>query len=219
MWNDTELQYHVEKAIGWEPSVHTIQIGIIAKDGAIQLLGHVETFWEKCAAERAAWRVAHVKSVTNNLRVELPFHAVRADDDIALAAMGILEWNCLIPESVEVEGVEGWVILNGTVESQHQKEEAERALRPLRGIRGIRNEILIRTIVPAGDPRPPIEEAFKRSALVHTNHIKVHVSRGVVRIDGCALSRAAHDEAVHAAWAAPGITAVEDHIIIGSARS
>src|SRR4051812_41845990 len=70
----------------------------------------------------------------------------------------------------------------------------------------------VRTIVPAGDPRPPIEEAFKRSALVHTSHIKVHVSRGVVRIDGSALSRAAHDEAVHAAWAAPEITAVEDHI-------
>lgn len=104
MWNDTDLPYHVEKELDWEPSVHTNQIGVVVKDGTVQLIGHVDSFWEKCAAERAVWRIAHVRSVTNELRVDLPFSALCADDDIALAAMGSLEWNCLVPETVEVRG-------------------------------------------------------------------------------------------------------------------
>jgi osmotically-inducible protein OsmY len=37
-----------------------------------------------------------------------------------------------------------------------------------------------------------------------------------VGLHGAAHSRAEHDEAMHAAWAAPGITVVEDHITIGT---
>ena len=106
MWSDTELQVHVEKELAWEPSVHSNQMAVVVKDGALQLVGHADTYWEKCAAERAAWRVAHVKSVKNELRVQLPFDALRGDDDIALAAMGNLEWNCLVPDSVEVRVVD-----------------------------------------------------------------------------------------------------------------
>jgi osmotically-inducible protein OsmY len=218
MWNDTDLQYHVEKELGWEPGVHTTQIGVIAKDGAIQLVGHVDTFWEKCVAERAAWRVAHVRSVKNELRVELPFDALRADDDIALAAMGNLEWNCLVPETVEVQVVDAWVTLMGEVGCQYQKEEAERALCPLKGIKGIRNEILVRPNVRPGDVRSLIEDALKRNALINAGHIKAHVANGIATLHGSVHSRAEHDEAMHAAWAAPGITNVEDHITVGTGR-
>jgi osmotically-inducible protein OsmY len=171
MWNDSELQSHVEKELGWEPGVHTTQIGVVVKDGAVHLGGHVDTFWERCAAERAAWRVAHVKSVVNEIRVDLPFDALRADDDIALAAMGSLEWNCLTPGSVQVEVADGWLTLSGEVERQYQKEEAERALSVLRGIKGIRNNIVLRPTVRMGDVKTAIEEALKRNVLVNTSHI------------------------------------------------
>src|SRR6476660_816023 len=121
MWNDTDLQHDVEKELAWEPSVHPKQIGVTVKGGAVELGGHVDSFWEKCVAERAAWRVTHVKSVTNEIRVDLPFNALRADDDIALAAMGSLEWNCLVPDTVEVKVIDGVVTLEGRVEWQHQK--------------------------------------------------------------------------------------------------
>src|SRR3981081_1808199 len=164
MWNDTELQHDVEKELGWEPSVHAKQIGVIVKSGAVELGGHVDSFWEKCVAERTAWRVAHVKSVTNEIRVDLPFHALRAGVASALAAMGSLEWNCLVPDTVEVQVVDGWVTLQGKVEWQYQKEEAERALCSLKGLRGIRNEIVIQPAVSLGDVRVSIEEALKRNA-------------------------------------------------------
>jgi osmotically-inducible protein OsmY len=100
------------------------------------------------------------------------------------------------------------------VDGQHQKKEAERALWALKGIKGIRNEIVIRSNSRTGDVRLPIEDALKRNALVNTSHIKVHVSHGVVSLHGSAHSRAEHDQAMQAAWAAPGTTVVEDHITI-----
>ena len=36
---------------------------------------------------------------------------------------------------------------------------------------------------------------------------------------GTARLRAEYEDAMHAAWAAPGVTKVEDHITIGSGRN
>ena len=70
MWNDTDLQYHVEKELDWEPSVHANQIGVVVKDGTVQLIGHVDSFWEKCAAERTVWRVARkTRGIRNRSRL------------------------------------------------------------------------------------------------------------------------------------------------------
>ncbi|MEO7649612.1 MAG: BON domain-containing protein [Bryobacteraceae bacterium] len=218
MWNDTDLQHDVEKELSWEPSVDPNHIGVTVKGGSVELSGQVDSYWEKCAAERAAWRVNHVKNVVNGLLVDLPFSALRADDDIALAAMSNLEWNCLAPEAVEIQVADGWVTLQGKVEWQYQKEEAERALCPLKGIRGIRNEITVEPTLSLGDVRHSTDEALKRNALVDASHIKTHVNHGVVSLRGTARWRAERDEAMHAAWSAPGVSKVEDHITIGLAR-
>lgn len=179
----------------------------------------MDTFWEKCAAERAAWCVAHVNHVTNGIRVAVPFNLQRSDDDIALAAMSTLEWNCLVPGTVEVEVDKGRVTLSGSVERQQQKEEAERALCAMKGITGIQNDIVIRSPAILAEVKAPLEAALRRNALVDSSHIKVHVTHGVVALRGIARSRAEYEEAMHTAWSAPGVVKIEDHITIGSARS
>ena len=186
MWNDTELQHDIENEVAWELSAGLTQISVTVKSGAVELGGHVDSFWEKCAAERAAWRVVHVNHVTNGIRVVVPFNKQRGDDDVALAAMGSLEWNCLVPETVEVQVAQGWVTLSGSVERQQQKEEAARALCTLNGITGIRNDIVIQPSVSLGDVKASIEAALRRNALVDSSHIKAHVSHGVASLRGAA---------------------------------
>jgi osmotically-inducible protein OsmY len=219
MWNDTELQHDVENEVAWDLRAGLTTIGVTVKGGAVQLGGHVESFWEKCAAERAAWRVAHVSHVTNEIRVVIPFNKQRDDDEIALAAMTILEWNCLVPETVEVQVAEACVTLSGSVERHSQKEEAARALCTLHGIASIKNEIVLQPSVMLGDNKANIEAALRRNALVDSSHIKAHVGNGVAILRGTARSRAEHDEAMRTAWAAPGVAKIEDHITIGFGRS
>lgn len=218
MWTETELQHEVEKAIGWRLSSGLRQISVTAKAGVVDLSGHVDSFWEKCAAEDAAWCVVHVHRVTNGIRVLVPFDKQRADDDIALAAMGILEWNCLVPATVEVQVADALVTLSGTVERHEQQAEAVRALSTLRAITGIRNNIVTQPASVAADVKAPIEAAFRRSALVDSGHIKVQLAHGAVSLRGMARSRAEYDEAMNTAWAAPGVAKVEDHITIGAMK-
>ena len=215
MITDSSIQQDIEKELSWDPGVMAEHIAVTVKNGAVALIGDVVSYWEKCAAGRAAWRIAHVKTVANNLRVELPFPSERNDDDIALAAMSILEWNCIVPPAVEVQVAASWLTLSGTAAWHYQKEEAERALAVLTGIKGIKNEIRLEPAPHPADVRVPIDEAIKRSALVDSSHVKVHASHGVVSLRGAVRTRAEYAEAMHAAWAAPGVTQVEDHIGIG----
>src|SRR5580700_7362122 len=108
-----------------------------------------------CGRARA-WRVAHVNHVTNEIRVVVPFNRERDDDEIALAAMTILEWNCLVPDTVEVQVTQACVTLSGSVERHCQKEEAARALCALSGITGIHNDIVLKPSVILGDGKANI---------------------------------------------------------------
>lgn len=212
MITDAGILLDIEKELRWDPGVNANHMAVSVKNQAVTLTGDVDSYWERCEAERAAWRVAHVKAVTNHLRVELPFAFERNDDDIALTAMTLLEWNCVVPTTVEVQVAHGVATLSGTAAWQYQREEAERALAAVTGIKGIKNEIRLEPAAAAGEVRGAIDEALKRSALVDSSHVKAHVTQSTVSVRGVVKSRAEHDEALRAAWAAPGVTAVEDHV-------
>lgn len=141
----------MKKTLQWDAGVNPDHIAVLVKNGEATLAGDVDSYWEKCEAERAAWRVAHVRKVVNHLRVELPFTAERGDDDITLAAMGILEWHCTVPPTVEVAVVGGVLTLTGVVGRAYQREEAEQAVAGLVGIKGVVNSVRVEG--GAGDAR------------------------------------------------------------------
>ena len=80
---DLELKKNVETELNWEPSVNPAEIGVSVKDGIVTLAGHIDSYGEKLAAERAAARVSGVKAVVNELEVRLPGSSQRTDEDIA----------------------------------------------------------------------------------------------------------------------------------------
>ena len=214
MITDKGLQQAVEQELLWEPSVHAEHIGVSVNQGIVQLDGHVNGYHEKWAAERATMRVANVKGVASELKVELTSSDTRTDADIARAALNLLEWNLMVPNTVKVQVTDGWLTLKGVVKWQYQKEEAGRAVRSLTGVKTVVNEIAVTPSVSAVGVKAKIEDAFKRSAEIDAGHIKVEATDGTVTLRGSVRSWVEREEAERVAWAAPGVTNVKDLITL-----
>jgi osmotically-inducible protein OsmY len=213
--NDKDLKHSIESALDFEPSLDATDVGVSVDEGVVTLRGNVGTYAEKNTAERVALRVFGVKAVANDLVVHLPFGLQRTDTEIAQAALTALKWNTMIPEDRITLTVEnGWITLNGTLDWQYQRDVVARTVRDLTGVKGVTNSIALKPHVKTSDVREKIEAAFKRSAEIDARRISVTAQDGKVTLSGSVHSWTERLAAEHAAWAAPGVTTVDDRLAI-----
>jgi osmotically-inducible protein OsmY len=212
---DRELQQHVQNALAWEPSIDAADIGVSVESGVVTLRGDVRSYSERATAERVTLGVYGVKGVANDVAVRLDDGLKRTDTDIAQAAVSALHWNTVVPdEKITVTVTDGWVTLKGRVNWEYQRSAAANTVRDLAGVRGVTNTISLEPHVSAMDVKSKIEAALKRSAEVDARRINVAVADSKVILSGNVHSWFERDEARHAAWSAPGVKEVEDHIAV-----
>ncbi len=217
MKTNTQLQRDVMDELQFEPSVNAANIGVIAKDGIVTLTGKVCNYAEKYAAAEAAERVAGVKAVTDETKVDLPLVHQRDDQDIAQAALNALKWHVWVPkDAIKVKVQQGWVTLEGTVDYKFQQTAAEKAVQDLTGVIGVSNLISLKAVVAPSDLKVKIENALKRAAELDGERITVEVDENKVVLRGKVSSWAERDEAERAAWSAPGVWDVDDKLEIAA---
>ena len=221
MISDQELQKHVQDELRSDPELpYAIDVRVNVSGGDVTLSGSVGSYFEKWKAESAAKRVAGVRNVYVELKISLVDSMQRPDADLARIAETMLEWAVGIPSRrINVTVNDGWLTLSGTVEQQYQRESAEEAVRGLLGLRGISNAIAVKPVVPSSEIREDIEAALKRSALLDASLIRVDVKHGIVTLSGNVHSWAERDEAERIAWAAPGVSEVNDLILFDYAAN
>ncbi|MEA2782867.1 MAG: hypothetical protein QOK29_4411 [Rhodospirillaceae bacterium] len=216
MRSDDDIKRDVEAELRWDPDIDATDIAVAVKDGVVTLSGFVRSYAQKREAERAALRVAGVRGVANDIDVRLPLFNQRPDPEIARDAVAATR-NALpySADHITVSVRDGWVTLEGTVEWNYQRDRAEEAVEHVRGVKGVTNLIQVQPRVPpTTDIKARIEEALRRLAEVDASRIRVEADGSTVILEGTVRSWAERQEAERAAWAAPGVTRVENRIVV-----
>jgi osmotically-inducible protein OsmY len=209
---DIQLKKDIETELSWDPKVNAAQIGVAVDKGAVSLLGTVDTYAEKWAAEDATKRVSGVRTVAQDLKVKILGEHARTDSEIAAAVQRALDWNVFIPKTITADVHNGSVTLKGQSNWHFQKDAAEHAVRFLAGLVNVHNAIAIAPEVSASEVKQKVEAALQRQAKADAKSIHVDTLGGKVTLTGHASSWQSIEDAANAAWAAPGVTHVVDQV-------
>lgn len=210
-----DLQRMVTDELRFDPRVDSAAVAVSADGGRVMLRGTVGSLREKREAQKAAERVDGVTSVENELQVRLLTEHARDDADLRGAVLKALALDSLVPSTVDARVDDGWVTLQGTAEWQYQRGEAEFVAGNVRGVIGVDDRIEFESPRPdAGDVKESIKKAFERHAKLDAERLAVHTDNGAVGLSGTVTSRDERDAALEIAWSAPGVTRVDDHIVV-----
>jgi osmotically-inducible protein OsmY len=213
--NDQELVTSVSDELFWDPKIDTVSVAVSANEGIVTLRGTVGSFRQRREAKKAAERVWGVVSVDNQIDVEIMGEQRREDADLRGDVLQALMLDSLVPTSVDAWVENGVVTLSGTVEWQYERDEAEFVAGNLLGVVAIENDIYLADTTPSSaDVEKKIKKAFSRNAKLDAKALSVATSNGTVTLSGQVRSWDEHDDAVAAAWAAPGVKSVDDLLTV-----
>ena len=213
---DRQLQSDVVAELDWDSAVNAAHIGVTVTDGAVTLTGVVGSWPEKRAAFEAVKRVRGVHVIADEVEVHLRGMTGVSDTDIAVAAEHALRWAADVPQGAISATVNEHVItLEGAVMWDHQRRAAEGAVEGIAGLRWVRNLLTLQVVPSAPDLHLRIEAALTRHAAIEAGRITVIADEHEVHLRGRVDSWAERDAAERAAWSAPGVAKVHNHLHIG----
>jgi osmotically-inducible protein OsmY len=220
MRSDADVKRDAEAELHGDPSIDATDIAVAVTDGVVVLTGFVCSYRQRNAAEAAVKRIAGVVAVVNDIDVRLPVLHQRPDPDIARDAVEALRRD--LPEAadnIKVVVHDGRVTLEGEVEWNYQREEAKWSVYRIRGVLGVSDLIRLKPVAAPADIESAIAEIFARSALLDADRITIEVDGTHVRLSGTVGSWAEREEAECAVWTVPGVTSVENNLLVGEILS
>lgn len=211
--SDRQLQQDVMAELAWDPALTATHIGVQGMEGVITLTGHVATFAEKWAAERAALRVTGVRALAVELNVDLAQSDQRSDADISAAVCNVLQ--LALPEfsqHIKVMVEQGWLTLGGEVEWHFQRKSALKMVSHVMRVKGVSNNINIRPKLEASTIREEVRTALKRRAISDIDTIAINIDGPDITLSGTVHSWSERALAQHAATCMPGVREVVNKI-------
>lgn len=215
MKTDSQLQLDIMEELKWEPSLDHEAIGVSIKDGVVTLSGIVSSYSEKLLAEQTARRVKGVRAIAEELSVRYPNQPKTSDSEIAKRIADVLDWDPLVPhDKISITVENGVVRLKGDVEWHYQKDLAFKDASKISGVQRVENWINVQPSVSTAVIKERIERAFERQADLEAENIKVRAEGHKIILEGSVTTWGKRGIAERAAWAAPGVSQIEDKLIV-----
>jgi osmotically-inducible protein OsmY len=212
---DDDLVGDVTDELFWDPKVDNAEIAVSADAGVVTLRGTVGSFRQKREAKSAAERVFGVKKVANELQVRLLDEFRREDAELRGDVLQALTLDTLVPSSIDATVEDGEVTLTGRADWQFQRDEAEFVAANVPGVIEVWDDVLLTRDDPAvANIEESIRKALTRNAKLAEEALAIEALNGTVTIEGTVGSWSEHDDAIALAWAAPGVVAVDDQILV-----
>ncbi len=143
----------------------------------------------------------------------------------------LFQGTLLLRERIRMAVAKGRVTLSGTVASEWERTNAERIAAKLHGVMGVTNRLAVQPeewTAPvflglaaaygrdgeSGDIPGRIEALFERDIEIGGAGIRITAQRGRVVLTGHVRSWRERDLAERVAWSAPGVTQVEDYLVV-----
>jgi len=212
---DKQLRLDIIDELDFEPSIDAADIGVAVDQGVVTLTGHVRTYSDKITTLDIVETVVGVRAIADEIEVRPIGAHITADDEIAKRIANSLRWNTSVPEDkIHVTVAKGRVTLEGNVEWRYQADAAERVIGRMTGVTGINNHLKVRPSVKVSDVSEWIKKTLVRDAELDASGIRVAVQDGTVTLEGDVRYLGERRSAERAAWAAPGVTNVIDHLAV-----
>ena len=215
MKSDVQIQQDVIEELKWEPFLNASDIGVSVKNGIVTLSGQVDSYAKKIAAEKSTKNVNGVKAIAEDIQIGVSPTHDKTDTEIAEAVLNALKWHTAVQEEkIKIKVENGNVRLDGEVEWEYQRSNAKTAIENLSGVKSVINFITVKAKVLAADVTEKIMDAFHRSATIDAACIKPEITGNKVTLLGKVRSVSEKEDAESAAWNAPGVTTVENKLLV-----
>ena len=216
MKDDYQIKQDVLDELDWDPEIEASRVGVEVTDGAVTLVGAVETYRQKQAAREAAKRVAGVRALVDRLEIELPIQHRLSDEGLAERVAHVLNWNVSAEaKNIQAEVQNGLVTLGGELEYHFQRKNILDQIEHVAGVVNVIDQMTVKPKVSASDVEERIKDALNRHAEIESDNVTVRVLDGTVTLEGTAESLDEMDRIEQAAWAGPGVTNVINNLRLG----
>lgn len=168
-------------------------------------------------AEQSVKRILRVKTLVDDVKINLSLPVTRNDIDISNSVTKALKENWAVPyHRIKVIVEHGWVTLEGILYWNFQRKSADNAIRYLEGVRGVTDKIKIEVEIKIKNElrQETLKKALSDSWILKVDNVKVRVDGKTIFLSGIVSSLFQKEEVEKIAWNTLGVWYVDNELLV-----